>query len=485
MGKKKSVILMVLITVLIVAMSVITLIPFPLGGATSFNPTVLQFDLGADLAGGYYVYYYPEGVKTETEFQADGCDEDDYVKNGSLYLSKERKYNLVNTATGEIDAAFRTEFQNAAKVIAKRFEDRGYSDYRVSVVDDYAIRVELPASDATASATLSSYHYTGAVTFTKGTSSSATELDALKASDADITDYVSGFSVEHNYKWSYLKVHLTKEGKTLMQSVKSDLATTSSSSDSSSATLLYLQIGDTKMTGIYQDNITDNDIRIMYVESNAELVETYAVLLNSALHNAFDFNLEAGQVCTFKAVYGDNVLTLLYIAVGAAMLIVIALAIVLTGGFGVASGYASMTYLLTAATFFAFITGNAAFEVSLGTVFVFLAVFVLMNVMQYHIYHAIKTEFDLGKTVASSVKGGYRKTLWNVVDVYVILLLGAFSLLIGGAGFTALAWQAVICIATAAFCNLLWARVINHMLLSASKNKYKYFRFVREDEDDE
>jgi len=32
---------------------------------------------------------------------------------------------------------------------------------------------------------------------------------------------------------------------------------------------------------------------------------------------------------------------------------------------------------------------------------------------------------------------------------------------------------------------LLWARAINYTFLSASQDKYKYFRFVREDDDDE
>ena len=36
-----------------------------------------------------------------------------------------------------------------------------------------------------------------------------------------------------------------------------------------------------------------------------------------------------------------------------------------------------------------------------------------------------------------------------------------------------------------AFNSLLWGRVINHLNLSASKDKYKYFGMVREDDDDE
>ena len=83
------------------------------------------------------------------------------------------------------------------------------------------------------------------------------------------------------------------------------------------------------------------------------------------------------------------------------------------------------------------------------------------------------------------MKGGYRKTLFGVIDAYALLILGALALLIGGGGVYTLALQALICLISGAFINLLWARAINFTLLSASKDKYKYFRFVREDDDDE
>ena len=125
------------------------------------------------------------------------------------------------------------------------------------------------------------------------------------------------------------------------------------------------------------------------------------------------------------------------------------------------------------------------FELTLGSVLVFAAGLVLVNVLQMHTYYAIKKEFDLGKTVESSVKGGYKKTLMTVIDVYAVLVLGAAALLIGTSGVYTFALQALICIVTGAFCNLLWTRAINVMLLSASKDKYKYFRFVREEDDDD
>ena len=100
------------------------------------------------------------------------------------------------------------------------------------------------------------------------------------------------------------------------------------------------------------------------------------------------------------------------------------------------------------------------------------------------IYGAIKKESET-KSIEASVKNGYKKTIWGVGDVYAVVLLGAIVLLFAGAGLFTTALQAIICIVTGAFCNLLWTRVINYTFLSASKNKNKYFRVVREDNDDE
>jgi hypothetical protein len=73
----------------------------------------------------------------------------------------------------------------------------------------------------------------------------------------------------------------------------------------------------------------------------------------------------------------------------------------------------------------------------------------------------------------------------GIVDVYAVAVLGALALLIGAAGLNTIALQAIICLVAGAFCNLVWGRVLNVLFLSASKDKYKYFRLVREDDDDE
>ena len=71
----------------------------------------------------------------------------------------------------------------------------------------------------------------------------------------------------------------------------------------------------------------------------------------------------------------------------------------------------------------------------------------------------------------ASVKTGFKKTLMGAIDVCAVLLLGSVALLIGAAGLHTLAIQAIVCAVTAAFCSLLWTRVVNYLLLSAAKDK--------------
>ena len=83
MGKKKSVVLMTLLTIVIVVLTAITAFPaisLPGNSVKKWNPAVLQYDLGMDLGGGYYAYYYPEGVITETEYNNNLLDKTEEEK---------------------------------------------------------------------------------------------------------------------------------------------------------------------------------------------------------------------------------------------------------------------------------------------------------------------------------------------------------------------------------------------------------------------
>jgi hypothetical protein len=508
MGKKKSVVLMVLLTIVIVALCAITLFPaFTIpGGVQKWNPVTLQYDLGADLGGGYYAYYYPEGVISETEYQDnlpegqagdEAYDEyvSSYMNHGGFYVETDSDLGLVEADGGVLvlSQSFKQSFAKAVEIINARFEQKEYSDYRVSVVDDVAIRVEIPASEYDANntmvdrvgSTLSSFANLGEVTIKKGD-----ELITEMVNGAKASDLIKNVSVATRYDSAYLKISLTSAGKEMIKEVKESLspAPTTSGADTSSLTKLGVFVGDLEVASIYSDNVMDNnEIRTLIVENvYQDYVETTEILLTSALalDEAMDMEFTISSVRTFDAVYGVNTLTLVYVALGILLVALLVLPVIFMGRFGVVSVYTSLSYLIVTAMCFAFIN-KGVFEITLGSVLVFVAGLVLVNVIQKMIYGAIKNEVALGKTVESAVKGGQKKTLFGIVDIYAVLLLAALSALIGIGGMYTFAVQAIICVVTGAFCNLLWARAINFTFLSASQDKYKYFRFVREDDDDE
>ena len=513
MGKKKSVVLMTLITIVIVVLSVITAFPaFTIPGTNEvkkWNPAVLQYDLGTDFSGGYYAYYYPQGVITEKEYNEnvdalEGDEKTEYMesykqyKNTSLYLSTDPDDGIYTKENKEtVTVGFDTAFKQAVELISERFEERAAktgSDFRVSVVDDYAIRVQISAVETTKELSASEYVSQAFSLFSLTDKLYLLQndevVDGLLDEGASIYDFIKSVSVKTQYEVAQIKITFTSEGKELLADLKSD----------SSATLeLAIGKGEDRTTLLeINSQVINTKDEVLYgvrYEEEKLYADTLCVLINSAMEKGgiymndnettpFAFNALAGnQIRVYEPAYGDTFVWVL-LGVLAVIVAVAVVAIVKMGGFGVMNLYTTLTYFLAAALCFAFISGGV-FPVTAGSMLVFFVGLALTNVINAYIYKAIAKEVSLGKTIASSVKAGYNKTLLGIVDIYAVLLLGALALLIGAAGMSALAAQAIICVVAGAFCNLVWGRVINVMLLSASKDKYKYFRFVREDEDDE
>ena len=487
MGKKKSIVLMVLLTIVIVVLCAITVVPtftIPFTNDVKiWNPVVKQYDLGADLDGGYYAYYYPTGVISETEWKnLEEADQAKYQEHKGLYLSKDADLGII-TEEGAVSKDFEENFEKATAEITARYAAKGYSDYRISVVDDYALAIRIPASEKTEQQTAFQNAYTTFGLFAETGALEIKKGDALvdERLDYEVDKIIKEFSVYTKYEVAYIQVKFTDVGKEMIKSYK----------DSNSEDKLTILLGDQNIMEINAtEHITTKNV-VRYpiaMETEVGYVETMVILLNSVLENgSFDIEFNSvsnSEVRSYSALDGENTLLLIYIALAVILVGLMVFSVWKMGGFGVSNVYSTVSYLIVTAICYAFISGGV-FEVTFGSILVFVVGLVLTNVLNLHIYGAIRSEAMLGKTIESSVKGGYRKTIMTVVDVYSVLALGAVALLIGVAGVNTFALQALICIVTAAFCNLLWTRVINVMLLSASKDKYKYFGLVREDDDDE
>ena len=517
MGKKKSVVLIVLITIVMCVLTVITAFPkFTVpgtNGVKEWNPAVLQYDLGSDFGGGYYAYYYPQGVITETEYKenvaalegdelAEYQDSYKAYGNTSLYLSTDPDDGIYTVENkDEVSVGFKTAFTKAVELVTARFEERAAltgTSYRVSVVDDYAIRVQISAGEDSkdmssseyASQAFSLFALTDKLYFMQGEE----VVEQLVDEGTSVSDLIKSVKVKTKYETAMLQINFTEKGKEMLESYKT------AATEDSSVTLNLTVGADANKTTLLQittDVInTKNEVQygVRYEEEKL-YADTLCVFINSAMNDGgiymndnettpFAFStLSSNSVRVYSAIEGE-VFVWVLVAVLALIVLVAAYAIVKMGGFGVVNLYTTVSYFLIAALCFAFISGSS-FIVSYGSILVFIIGLALTNVFNAYIYNAIKKEVALGKTIASSVRNGYNKSSLGVADIYAVLLLGALALLIGAAGFTTIAVQAIICVVAGAFCNLVWGRVLNVLFLSASKDKYNYFRLVREDDDDE
>ena len=261
MGKKKSVVLMVILSIIIAVLCAITVFPsFPVPGTVKvWNPAVMQYDLSADLGGGYYAYYYPEGVISASEYEAsypeaDEKGNDEYKKIGNLYFSTSESLGILEN--GKLSNDFKTEFKALAAEMDKRVSDLQYSSSRVSVVNGYSIKVELPASDVNYATTFEYLSYTGAMDLQVG----GETIDALTEKGVAAKDLIQKFTVKTQSKVVFIDIQLTDAGKEAIASIKDTLATTASASSDSSATTLTILVGEKTILSVYQDHIIDDKL---------------------------------------------------------------------------------------------------------------------------------------------------------------------------------------------------------------------------------
>ena len=504
MGKKKSVVLMVIISIVLIALTLFTVCPtfsFPWNeGLHGWNGVLAtNVDFGSDYKDGYYAYYYPEGVISEAEYKDNYNDSEDkeeyanrFIQCGGLYLDKEADFI---TEKDSVSEDFADEMKALRDLIAFRFVQKGFTQYNVSLVDNYAIRVEIPAWDVEqASAlqmqsTLQSFAQIGKLTLKVN----GEVVEELTAEDATASDYIKAFTMRSKFAYKYVHVKLTKAGAELINRLEGEsgsiVSQTAGTSDSTGSTGLWIFLGDTPMLPVYTENLAANTV-LKCATSDAKYadwLESNVVLLQSSLmHDGFSFKISevSGEMRAKDSGALDKTADATLIALGALTLVAIVAAILACKKYGVVFGYMALTYVCITGLSVAFISARV-FEFTLGTALAYVLGLAVMLTLHLKNYVAIKKEVELGKTVNSAVNLGYKKLLWTTVDVYVVLALGALALTLGLAGVSAFAWQMMLCVVAGAFCNLLWGRVINYTLLSASKDKYKFYGLVREDDDDE
>ena len=494
MGKVKSAICLTLITLIVAVLGVLSTvsIEFDTAAGKAYNSFISymkkdavfgnELKNGAYVGGGYVTVYYPEGVISAEEYEANlaayGSDaegkaeyEDKYTRHegGAIYLETETVYNEEGTAISE---AFKTSFANNVKALQERYEQSRIPGVKLEIADEYTVRVTLPSMESAASAYVSFYAYAGEATIAYGTADAV-----LGESDKTISDYIKGASSQTVQDVSYVIIDFTKEGRELVKAATAGAAETAST--------LFINVGDQSVIQLSVNEEIDQKSLFISGSYTDETAGAVATLIDQSVNGTqADLAMTVDKSAAFEAEGGNNALLFVYIGVGVLFLAMVVFFAVRYHALAITQVYAFLIFLIATIISLAFIP---FVYLGVGTIAAFALTAVLLCVSNAASFEYAKKEYALGKTMTSSVKTGYKKCFWHLFDLHVILALAAFIVAaIATTELQVFAFMLGLGTVFSGVCSLLISRFMWAITMGFSKKQGSFCNFKKEEveEDD-
>ena len=436
MGKVKSAIALVFVSLLIAVLGFFCLASFNYGEDkmnrfdSVLNMTDKDFNLGGSYGaggvgyhgGGYAVVYYPEGVISAKQYRDDYEDdyEDKYLPyaNGTLYL--DRKV-ACEKDSDTITEEFKANFKTVADTLAKRVERLDQEGARVDVKDDFTVRVVLPASmdSGSYSFVLQALSFTGDLTVAYGSSEDTATTILPRRANEPISDFVKGARASSTAGNAYVVVRFTDKGREQLK-----IATAADDAGTTSGTLYFKIGGETLISLSVSEEIDQNRLYISSSSYTSEMAAAVSAVLDTSLEGTVsDFSMELREFYRYTAGYGDLALTLVYAAFGVAVLGMLIFFAFRYRILCLVHLYSFLVFLFPMmlciwAIPFTYIGVETVIAVLLGAV--------MLSVANAVAFEAARKEYEQGKTFASSVKAGYKRVFWTIFDIHIAIALLAF-----------------------------------------------------------
>ncbi len=490
MGKVKSSIITSILVIAVVVLTFFATVSFNLigsNGVKRYNSFLSSIHLGSDLTGEAYSLLYPEGVISSARYNlvvndSDSSEKDEYQKtydkHGGVYVNKDKMGE-------ELKASVRAD----AEIIRDRLGEKGYSSFTVSIEDDYVIKISLPTD------------YTYSAYRNKNTESRSESLQIVSHAvqyltlDGDMSlrdgtsgapvlksteDFASYFKKIDKYQMGgnhAVRMVLTDEGFEKINKIIT--------AQESGNAVVY--VGDTSLGLQFTYGTALTDKTLMY-QAEQSYASDFAILMSSVKsgnqisNNYYDADgVKEPGIVSVTSVFGEYAaiylaITLLLVTVGA-----IVYSIVKYKKLGLVCALMVLSYALTI-IITALLLGIQITIAGALTALIGLALLVFSNSI---VFEAIRKETALGRTIQAAVKVGYKKSLFTILDLHIVMLIVAIVTGIIGAGEVA-ACGLILFIATVASYVLYWfTRFMWYVLSSPVRDKFKFCGFAREDLDDE
>lgn len=498
MGKIKSAVITAFLVVAVFVLSFFALFSWQVpgsGGVDRYNSFLSSIGLGGGLTGEAYALLYPEGVITSSDYafaKPDGNDkeklkeyEDKYKHFGNVYIEND------SLQDDEDAVAFKESVKNDAKILAKRYAQKGYTNYSVSVVDDFLLKVTLPTnftysafkqydmsarSEVTSdlSRTIKVLAYDGELTLRNSEVGTKTYNNILTPIKADIGDYfnsISKYSMGGNHA---VKINLTKEGKDQFISISQKIVDKASDEKA-----IGFYIGENQLLSLKVEEVMKESS--FFISVDAEYAQDYAIVLSTAIRGeTIDLNYSS---TTFQIVYASSSLGNLSAPMfGLALLLVVlgfmSFFIIRYKKLGLVTAFMVWTFTVALITAI-YLLGIKVTILSGLVCTIGLILFCMSNIA---LFENVRSETKAGRRVESSIKTSYKKLLANLLELHIIVVAVSILLAFVAVGELVLCGQALFLSVVASYILIWFTRFMWYVTSSPAKNKFAFCGFKREEQ---
>lgn len=433
MNKKKSIALLVVISVVLVVLAVLTFAQFrlPWNDTKIYSSFLGAIELDSDLE---------EGVAYELTLKEDISVEDTDIEPDEVVLTLERRLEALGYRGAQVTA------------------------YRADETENWSFRVEMRSSDTAADDIAVAARY-GELEFTDGNGTYLFGSEMVAGAR-----YISQ-TVQATTSY-YVELRFTNEGITALREA---IAAGSTDSEGNATDFtLTITLGDTQLfsSTLTEDYLSGNSLLI--TASDETTAQQLALQIDSG---GLAYEYEVSDPMTVSPALGENAAALVFWACLAAFIVIVILAVSVYGGAGLISSVSAFLFVMLEIVMLIVVPG---ITLNMAGVAGILAALVLTADSMAIIMHRMREEFKNGKTVKAAVKAAYRRSMLTITEIDAVLAvfsLVMFFLCGGYANCFAITFG--IGVVISALVTMFFSQLLTYMALPLFKDKSEKFLKLR------
>lgn len=437
MNKKKSIVLLSIVSVFIILMTVFAVISFPIAGTVyDYTGYAKTIKLGLDMSGGVSAVF-----------------------------------KVIPDEFGDID----TRISGTISSLQSLLVSKGYTEATVtqgtSSDGNSTIRVEIPDVDDPARV-LELVGRPASLYFTLedlGDEASNAELEEkafLSGREHLETAYVTTDD-DSNYA---IGLKFNDEGAKVFGEITSE----------NTGKTTYIYVGGSKIMAPTINTAITTGSAVITGSYTYQQAYEYATKLQSG---TFGVTLQLSEVRNISATLGENSIKTALIAGGIGVLLIFVFMAVVYRGLGIAADLSLMVYIVLLLWFCAVLPWVQLTLPGIAGILLSIGMAVDANVI---IFERVKDEYKhSSKPIQTCIKTGFKRSAAAIVDGQVTTLIGAIVLwILGSASIVGFAVTLFIGILLSLFCSLVVTRLILKAFMPLNSTSENFYALKREEEED-